>query len=68
MRVGILGAPRRIPSRMGPVLAAGLVIAFALPLFLVAGWPVAGWAVGRAALGRHPGFRPAARAAEAVGG
>jgi len=45
MRVGVLGAPRQIPGRLAPVIGAGLVIALALPLFLVAGWPVAGWGV-----------------------
>ena len=46
-RVGILGAPRPYPERqrwLGPA-AGALVIAVALPLFLVAGWPLAGWAV-----------------------
>jgi hypothetical protein len=45
-RVGILGAPRPLP-RHGwlPAGAAALVIAIALPLFLVAGWPLSGWAV-----------------------
>jgi hypothetical protein len=44
-RVGILGAPRPIPQQRRLALAAGaLVIALALPLFLVAGWPLAGWA------------------------
>jgi hypothetical protein len=45
MKVGILGEPRPIPGKIAPVLAGGLVIAFALPLFLLAGWPLEGWAV-----------------------
>jgi hypothetical protein len=45
-RVGILGAPRPVPQQRWLAPAAGLlVIALALPLFLVAGWPLAGWAV-----------------------
>jgi hypothetical protein len=45
-RVGILGAPRPVPQQRWLALAASaLVIALALPLFLVAGWPLAGWAV-----------------------
>lgn len=45
-RVGILGAPRPIPQQRLLAPAAGaLVIALALPLVLVAGWPFAGWAV-----------------------
>jgi hypothetical protein len=44
-RVGILGAPRPAPQqRLLGVAAGALVIALALPLFLVAGWPLAGWA------------------------
>ena len=57
-RVGILGAPRPLPQQrwLAPV-AGALVIALALPLFLVAGWPLSGWAaaavlwVGTQALG-----------------
>jgi hypothetical protein len=45
-RVGILGAPRPAPQQRWLAPAAGaLMIALALPLFLVAGWPLAGWAV-----------------------
>jgi hypothetical protein len=45
-RVGILGAPRPVPQQRWLAPAGGaLVIALALPLFLVAGWPLAGWAV-----------------------
>jgi hypothetical protein len=45
MRVGILGAPRPIPSRLVPVAAGALVIALALAVFLLAGWDVTGWAI-----------------------
>lgn len=44
-RVGILGAPRPIPRRLAPALGGGLVIALALPVFLVAGWGLSGWAI-----------------------
>lgn len=45
-RVGILGVPRPIPQqRLLAPAAGGLVIALALPLFLVAGWPFSGWVV-----------------------
>ena len=45
-RVGILGAPRPIPQqRWVPAVAGALVIALALPLFLLAGWPLTGWGV-----------------------
>jgi len=45
MRVGILGAPRPIPSRMVPVAAGALVIALALAVFLLADWDLTGWAI-----------------------
>jgi hypothetical protein len=45
VRVGILGAPRPIPGRFVPVVAGGLVIALALPVFLLAGWRVSAWAI-----------------------
>jgi hypothetical protein len=41
----VLGAPRPVPSRTIPVAAGGLVIALALPLFVLAGWRLAGWAI-----------------------
>ena len=40
---GIFSTPRPIPSRLAPTLAAGAVIALALPVFAVAGWPLKGW-------------------------
>src|SRR3954471_14353900 len=38
--------PRPLPQRTLPVAAAALVVALALPVFLVAGWRVQGWALG----------------------
>ena len=38
--------PRPMPDRRVPVLAAGLVVLLALPVFLIAGWDVRGWALG----------------------
>jgi hypothetical protein len=40
---GIFSTPRAIPSRLGPTVAGGAVIALALPVFAVAGWPFSGW-------------------------
>jgi hypothetical protein len=42
MREALL-TPRPAPNRVLPVLAGALVLVFALPIFLLAGWPVAGW-------------------------
>lgn len=38
--------PRALPARRLPVLAGAIVVAFALPLFLIAGWSLRGWALG----------------------
>jgi hypothetical protein len=38
--------PRPLPDRRLPALAGGLVVALALPVFLIAGWRVQGWALG----------------------
>jgi hypothetical protein len=46
MRDGIFATPRPIPGRLLPALGGGLVIALALPVFLLAGWDVSGWALG----------------------
>jgi hypothetical protein len=42
---GLLSTPRPMPSRVVPVAAAGLVLVFALPVFLLLELPVAGWAL-----------------------
>ncbi len=38
-----IGRPRPLPGRLAPALAGSGVVALALPIFLVTGWPVAGW-------------------------
>jgi hypothetical protein len=45
MSAGIFSTPRPVPSRLVPTAAGGSVIALALPVFAVAGWPLAGWAL-----------------------
>ena len=40
---GALLTPRPEPGHRLPALAGGLVLAVALPVFLVAGWNLAGW-------------------------
>jgi len=44
--VGTLLAPRPLPDRRVAVVAGGMLVALALPVFLVAGWRVEGWALG----------------------
>lgn len=46
MRAGIFATPRPVPGRLVPALGGLLVLALALPVFLVAGWDLAGWALG----------------------
>jgi hypothetical protein len=38
-------APHPVPQSNRPILASGVVVAAALPLFLIAGWPLAGWGI-----------------------
>jgi hypothetical protein len=38
--------PRIAPPALMPAAAGGIVIAVALPIFLLAGWRVTGWAIG----------------------
>jgi hypothetical protein len=44
--VATLLTPRPLPARRLPISAGGLVVAFALPVFALAGWPLRGWAFG----------------------
>jgi hypothetical protein len=46
MSARVFQTPRPVPSRLLPALAGALVVAFALPIFVAAGWPLAGWALG----------------------
>jgi len=41
----VVSTPRPVPSRVAPALAGSLVVALALPVFLVAGLPLGGWAL-----------------------
>jgi hypothetical protein len=45
MNAGIFSTPRPLPSRLGPTVAAGTIIALALPIFAIAGWPLEAWAL-----------------------
>jgi hypothetical protein len=45
VNAGIFSTPRPLPSRLAPTLAGGAVVALALPVFAVAGWPLRGWAL-----------------------
>jgi hypothetical protein len=42
----VFSTPRPVPRRLLPALAGGALVALALPVFLVAGWPVRGWVLG----------------------
>jgi hypothetical protein len=44
--VATLLTPRPLPARRLPVAAGALVVAFCLPVFVLAGWRVQGWALG----------------------
>lgn len=46
MRAGVFSTPRPVPSRGLPIVAGAAVIALALPVFSLAGWPLKGWALG----------------------
>lgn len=39
-------SPRPLPARRLPLVAGALVVAFALPIFVLAGWPIEGWIFG----------------------
>jgi hypothetical protein len=43
---GALSTPRPLPNRFVPVIAAGALVALALPVFLIAHWRVSAWALG----------------------
>ena len=43
---GMFATPRPVPGRLLPAAGGALVLALALPVFLVAGWPIGGWALG----------------------
>ncbi|MBA2425333.1 MAG: hypothetical protein H0W35_06000 [Actinobacteria bacterium] len=45
MSAGMFSTPRPVPSRLAPAVSGGSVIALALPVFAVAGWPLSGWAL-----------------------
>jgi hypothetical protein len=42
----VASTPRPVPGRLLPLIAGAVLLALALPVFLIAGWPVAGWALG----------------------
>src|SRR5947207_2982327 len=45
VRSALFETPRPVPGRLLPTLGGGLVLALALPVFLLAGWRLAGWAL-----------------------
>ena len=45
MRSALSSTPRPAPGRMLPALGGALVLALALPVFLLADWRLTGWAI-----------------------
>jgi len=45
MRSALSSTPRPAPGRMLPALGGALVLALALPVFLLANWRLTGWAI-----------------------
>jgi hypothetical protein len=45
---GVFATPRPVPESRVPALGGTAVVALALPVFLVAGWPVGAWAIAAA--------------------
>ena len=41
----VWATPRAVPSRLVPIAASAGLLALALPVFVVAGWPLRGWAL-----------------------
>ena len=41
----MLDVHHSVPQGNRPIIASGIVVAAALPLFLIAGWPIEGWAL-----------------------
>lgn len=44
----MFATPRPIPSKLIPAVGGSAVVALALPVFLIAGWPIASWAIAAA--------------------
>ena len=45
MRPAVSTTPRPAPGRLIPALGGGIVLALALPVFVLAGWDLTGWAL-----------------------
>lgn len=43
MSAGVFSTPRAVPGRLLPTIAGATVLALALPLFALAGWPLRAW-------------------------
>ncbi len=46
MRERAWAQPRPLPQKLLPVAAGAIVLAIALPVFVLAGWRIQGWALG----------------------
>jgi hypothetical protein len=45
VRSALFSTPRPVPGRLLPAVGSALVLALALPVFLIAGWRLTGWAI-----------------------
>jgi hypothetical protein len=45
VRSALFSTPRPVPDRLLPALGSAIVLALALPVFLLAGWRLTGWAI-----------------------
>ena len=60
-----LMTPHAVPTRLAPAIAGSALIALALPVFFVAGWPMKGWVLAAVLWIARTALRGAAGAASA---
>ncbi len=64
----LFSTPRAEPDHLLPAVGSGLVLALALPVFVISGWPLAGWGLAAVLwVGVHALDRVLARARQRTG-